>query len=289
MKFLKSFVWIQSVMCFIFISWSYGIPVGKFTYVEGKVDLISPGEKAIPVKIGMPISMKDIVRTKSKSKAEITFNDGNILRLAQNTQVEVTQYIVKAEKSFRILSLSQGSIQNIVKKILGSKIGRFGKAYKYEVHTPVAVVGVKGTVFFVFHTKRGSGALFKEGTGYCYARKFPQRIIHIRAGWKVFVSSPTAMPIVKRATKKELKKLESQTSPKKKEEKSLQKKKKPAKKEEQKKPTKKIMHKIVPAPKLAPAPVKPPKFQVNPNVPPPPPATTEGVEFHGQPPTSPAE
>ncbi len=215
MRFIKSFVYSQFIVCLFFVSLVYSAPVGKFTYVEGKVDLTPPGKKAVPVKIGMLVSMGDIIRTKSRSKAEITFNDGNILRLAQNTRVEITQYIVGTEKSSRILGLYRGNIQNIVKKTIASKIARFIKAHKYEVHTPIAVVGVKGTVFFAFHTKLGSGAIFKEGVGYCYAKKLPQKIVYIHAGQKVFVASPTTVPVVKRATKTELKKFETETSPKK--------------------------------------------------------------------------
>jgi len=94
------------------------------------------------------------------------------------------------------------------------KIAGFMKNHKYEVHTPIAVVGVKGTNFFTFHTRMGSGAIFKEGTGYCYARKRPQRVVYIFPGQKVIIPSATAVPIVKPASKREIQRFESQTAPK---------------------------------------------------------------------------
>jgi hypothetical protein len=39
---------------------------------------------------------------------------------------------------------------------------------RYEVHTPTAVCGVRGTDFFMYYEKGESGATFKEGFGYGY-------------------------------------------------------------------------------------------------------------------------
>jgi hypothetical protein len=194
---------------------AYGATVvGKFTYISGRVDVTSPGKKAAPAKLGMEIAIGDIIRAKSNSKAEVLFKDGNILRIAQNTRVEITKYMIGKDKSNRILNLFRGNIQNIVKKMWAKKIAGFMKNHKYEVHTPIAVVGVKGTNFFTFHTRMGSGAIFKEGTGYCYARKRPQRVVYIFSGQKVIIPSATAVPIVKPASKREIQRFESQTAPK---------------------------------------------------------------------------
>ncbi|MFA6056497.1 MAG: hypothetical protein WC769_14115, partial [Thermodesulfovibrionales bacterium] len=50
--------------------------VGKFTHVEGKVDILREGAfPAITAKVQDQLYAKDIVRTKSASKAEIIFKD----------------------------------------------------------------------------------------------------------------------------------------------------------------------------------------------------------------------
>ena len=191
-------------------------PVGKFTYLEGRVDITRAKKKAFPAKLGMPVYVGDIIRAKSNSRAEITFNDGNILRCAQNTRIQITEYLVGKNRSSRTIQLFRGNIQNIVKKTWASKISKFLKTHKYEVHTPFAVVGVKGTNFFTFHSRLGSGAIFKEGVGYCYAKNMPERRVFVRAGQKVFIPSPNVPPKVGPASKTEIKKFESQTAPKKK-------------------------------------------------------------------------
>lgn len=206
----------KGLFSILFISLSsflYAAPVGKFTYLKGRVDVTSPGKKAIPAKPGMPVSVGDIIRAKSRSKAEITFNNGNILRLAQNTRVEITEYMVGEKKSSNILNLFRGKIQNIVQKKWASKIAAFGKAHKFEVHTPIAVVGVKGTNFFTFHTHLGSGAVFKEGTGYVYPKQMPQKRVYVFPGQRVFIPSATATPKVKSVPKTEIERYEKDTAP----------------------------------------------------------------------------
>jgi len=43
-------------------------PVGKFTSIEGRVDVTAPGKAAAEAKLGDPLDVGDIIRTKSKSK-----------------------------------------------------------------------------------------------------------------------------------------------------------------------------------------------------------------------------
>ena len=56
------------------------LPVGKFTSVKGAVDITPAGGKPVAVTVGSPVSVGDIVRTKSRSGAEILFEDGSVLR-----------------------------------------------------------------------------------------------------------------------------------------------------------------------------------------------------------------
>ena len=209
--FYKGFGVLLFLLSFVVLA--YGSPVGKFTYLKGRVDVTSPGKKATPAYLGMQVYVGDIIRAKSSSKAEITFFDGNILRLAQKTRVKISDYMVSKDKRSSIFDLFRGNIQNIVKKTWASKIAGFAKSHRFEVHTPIAVVGVKGTNFFTFHTPMGSGAIFKQGSGYCYPKNAPKKMVYVFPGQSVFVPSPTAMPKVKPVPKTEIQKYEDATSP----------------------------------------------------------------------------
>jgi len=189
----------------------YGESVGKFTKVEGRVDVTRPGGQAVEVNAGVEIFEKDIVRSKSNSKAEILFADGNILKLAQNTRVEISEYINESGRRSTVLNLFRGKIQNRVKKLLGSVLGN--DENRYEVHTPTAVCGVRGTDFFMYYQKGESGATFKEGYGYAYNKNQPGNIIQVDAGQTMIIPDAGAPPVVMSASNDDIERLEGETTP----------------------------------------------------------------------------
>jgi len=192
-------------------------PVGKFTHIEGRVDITSPGEAARPAMLGDEVNAGDIIRTKSEAKAEITFVDGNILRLAKSTRMKITEYLFDKERTSGILKLYRGKIQNKVKKLLGRVFG-LKKRNRFEVHTPTAVVGVRGTNFFTYFLRGISGASFKEGSGYGYSLNRPDEVRNISPGQAMVVISPDLPPVIRDATDVELNKHEGDTTPSEKEE-----------------------------------------------------------------------
>ena len=135
--------------------------VGTITIILGQVDVLKPSaERAIPVYAGHRLEIGDVVRTKSKSKAEITLKDGSIIRLAQKTRFEITEFLVEDGKRRKgSLRLLRGKIRAIVSDKGPSKTG----PGKFEVHTPTAVTGVRGTDFYVYYIG-SSGILVTEGT-----------------------------------------------------------------------------------------------------------------------------
>ena len=183
---MKTKHWVVMLLAILLlIPWlAMAAPVGKITNLAGNVDITSPGSAARDAKIDDPVIVGDFVRTKSKSKVEITFNEGNILRLAENTRVGITQYMSGEKRNSSILKLFRGRIQNIVKSI-GISGGR------YEVHTPTSVCGVRGTHFFNFYLAGASGSIFQEGSGYGYSINNPTDVKLITAGQGMFVPSAT--------------------------------------------------------------------------------------------------
>lgn len=177
-------------------------PVGKFTSIEGRVDITSPGEAARTAYTGDELSVGDIIRAKSKSKAEITFVDGSILRVAQKTRVEIDEYMVEEGRTTGMFNLFRGKIQNVVKKT-GGFFG-FKEKNKYEVHTPTAVCGVRGTNYFSSFQRGTSNFIFKEGQGYGYSKNQPDQMTIINAGQAMMVRSADLPPVVRAATVAEI-------------------------------------------------------------------------------------
>lgn len=86
---------------------------------------------------------EDKLKTSSSSKAEIKFDDGSIVRLGDNTYLEI-QKMVKDNEGSRenILKQTAGKIWVMIKKLTKGK-------RKFEVITPTAVAGVRSTGFMV--------------------------------------------------------------------------------------------------------------------------------------------
>jgi hypothetical protein len=187
-------------------------PVGKFTHVDGQVEVLSPGQAARAVKLGDEVSVGETLRTKSQSKAEVTFEDGSILRLAEKTAMEVKEYMAGQDGMSGVLKLTRGKIQSLISEA-ASKIFRMGRQSRFEVHTPTAVVGVRGTNFFTYYLKGISGAIFQEGTGYGYNVNKPEEVKTIRAGQAMIVAGPEKAPVIKPATEVEIKQHINDTSP----------------------------------------------------------------------------
>jgi Uncharacterized protein conserved in bacteria len=170
-------------------------PAGKVTNLEGRADLTMPGKPARALSIGDAVSVGDIIRTKSGSKLEVTWIDGGIIRLSENSRLKVTEYTLGKTTRTTILSLFRGKVQNVVTataKLFGQQDGS-----KYEVHTPTSVCGVRGTTFFSYHENGVSGALFTEGKGYMYSKGQPGNVKPVAPGILMIVTSANKPPEAK--------------------------------------------------------------------------------------------
>lgn len=159
--------------------------VGKFTAIDGRVDVLKPGEKrASPVSAGSPVSEGDIVRTKSGSFAEITFTDDTVLKLTQSTRVEIKEYLMAGNKRKNgALKLLRGKVRATVSKGLGRVIPViYSGPSTFRIETPTAVAGVKGTDFFVFYSMGATGVFVLEGAVDTRGIDTPEHVVRVRGG-----------------------------------------------------------------------------------------------------------
>ncbi len=178
-------------------------PVGSVTFVTGRVDVTRPGQAAEPLVKGTDIYEGDIIRTKTGAKAEITFIDESIVRVAQKSRLKVTEYMYDRQERRSTLSLFRGKIQSLVKKLAGFSFG-LEKRNRFEVHTPTAVCGVRGTNFFTWYMNGQTGTAFKEGQGYIYPANNPNLGRMVNTNEAGYVADPNAAPVVKPATDADL-------------------------------------------------------------------------------------
>ena len=121
---------------------SLAASVGKFTFVTGRVDVLKPGAKrAVPVKLGDRVFVGDIVRTKSRSRAQVTFIDDSVINIAAKSRIGVKKFFFEPEKKRRssLLRSFRGMIRAVIPKMFIKDDSRF------EIETPTAVAAVRGT------------------------------------------------------------------------------------------------------------------------------------------------
>jgi hypothetical protein len=118
--------------------------VGRFTQVEGRVDLLKGGNlPATPVQVNGTVEPKDVIRTKSLSKAQITFIDNSVLSISPGSRIAIEEYLVDTVQGKRraVLEVFRGLALAVVNKIFQVEEPDF------VVKTQTAIMGVRGTEF----------------------------------------------------------------------------------------------------------------------------------------------
>ena len=130
--------------------------VGKITRLSGSADVTRGQAAPLGLNIQDSIEDKDIIRTKSKSLLQITFNDGSRVTLAQRTRLLVSEYITDKEPS-GVLDVTRGKIRAFVSDTFSTRKESF------RTRTRTAIAGVQGTDFEVHSRAKETDILVHEG------------------------------------------------------------------------------------------------------------------------------
>ena len=129
-------------LCLLLPSEALAAVVGHITQVEGNVDLLKKGQlPATPAKLNDEVESGDILRTKSLSKAQITFVDDSVLTISPGSRIAIEKYMVDAAKGKRnaVLKLFSGVALVVVTKTFQSEQPNF------VVKTHTAIMGIRDT------------------------------------------------------------------------------------------------------------------------------------------------
>ena len=119
-----------------------GSIAGKVTIVKGQVFIVRGSEK-IQVKKDITVLESDVIESQAGGTARITMIDSNLVDVYPKSKVEIAKYVYKPNEDQKEVELKVdfGKIKSTVnQKYDGAK-------NKYQVKTPSAVAGVRGTVF----------------------------------------------------------------------------------------------------------------------------------------------
>ena len=138
-KFRFAFI---TVLLFTLNGFAGGAIAGKVTIVKGQVFIVRSGEK-IQVKKDITVLESDVIESQSGGTARITMIDSNLVDVYPKSKVEIAKYVYKPNQDQKDVELKVdfGKIKSTVnQKYDGAK-------NKFQVKTPSAVAGVRGTVF----------------------------------------------------------------------------------------------------------------------------------------------
>jgi len=141
--------------------------VGKVIAFKGDVTVAADGSAtAAPVVVNSPINLKDTVNTGKDGRVKLLMKDGTVISLGPKGKMVVREYTVNADKKERqsILGLITGTLRAAVKKAFTAS------GSKFEVHTPTAVAGVRGSTLWTHATPIFTDFAMLEGTGYARNR-----------------------------------------------------------------------------------------------------------------------
>jgi len=137
---------LTAILIFSFNLPVYGEPVAEITYIKGAsfVGANKDGPWQTLAR-GMSVSQGQLVKTGRTGIVEITLPDKSVMRLAPETLYQLDAAVfLKKKKHLFSARLFFGKLWARVSKTVGVNRGSF------DIRTPTAIVGVRGTVYNVY-------------------------------------------------------------------------------------------------------------------------------------------
>jgi hypothetical protein len=134
--------WVALALMLICSTFAGAEVVGRLTQEEGRVELLKGGKlPAVALKLNDPVEPGDVIRTKSRSKAQVKFIDDSTLNLSQEARFAIEEFKFQPNQGKRraVLKIFQGLALAVVNKILQAEEPDF------VIKTQTAIVGVRGT------------------------------------------------------------------------------------------------------------------------------------------------
>ncbi len=115
---------------------------GVFMVVKGKVQILKDG-KGSDAKVGAKIYEGESVVTVTDARAKIVMSDRNVLNISPETTLKIAKYENDAASGAKNveLNLEKGKVRSNVEQTYD------GEKSKFQIKTPTAVAGVRGTQF----------------------------------------------------------------------------------------------------------------------------------------------
>ncbi len=118
---------------------------GQFTELDGTVTVKQAAGTQAKASLGFVVKQGDVIKTEANAKATILFLDGSVMRLAPSTEIKVEKLALDEDKGVveSAYDLAYGTMMGVMGSLFGSPES------SYDVNTPTAVSGVRGSIHVV--------------------------------------------------------------------------------------------------------------------------------------------
>lgn len=113
--------------------------IGAAVAVRNQVTTALGAGQARPLTVGLAVHQNERISTGANSVAQLLFSDQTTLSIGQRSQVTLDRYVYDPNRSAGDVAVSLGG--GAMRFITGSQDPR-----NYQVRTPVATIGVRGTI-----------------------------------------------------------------------------------------------------------------------------------------------
>jgi len=125
-------------------------PIGRVVWVKGLLKAVMTNNEQRTLQKMSVIYLHDTLVTDDKSEGEIAFTDESLVTFYPNSRFVVDQYVYKQKDksgsaSKYIVNLIEGGFRTITGLIAKNA------PTNYQINTPVATIGVRGTDFAIYY------------------------------------------------------------------------------------------------------------------------------------------
>jgi hypothetical protein len=129
--------------------------VGEAVFVQNEVARVS-GSLSMPISVGEGLMRDETVRTGAESATKLVMIDSTNLSMGANASITLDRTVLNDEHSYRdiAIKLTTGAFRFVT--------GHSEKA-AYTITTPVATIGVRGTVLDILSQRGSTTVVLQEG------------------------------------------------------------------------------------------------------------------------------
>jgi len=180
----------------------FGGVAATVTHLSGSLAVLKADGVVRSVSIGSNIDEGDTVISEKRTYARLKFNDGGEVTLKPDSKLKIETYSYdqgKPKEDTASLSLIKGGLRTIT-----GQIGKRGNQESYQLKTPTATIGVRGTIYDTQYCAGGFCGAIKlglylevlDGSVVITNSEGIRTTLRIEAGQYAYIENSTTPPVV---------------------------------------------------------------------------------------------